>query len=155
MPHAFYGTVSINGAPAPVGIVIEARGEGVLTGIAGNPFTTAEAGKYGSASPLDSRLVVQGDIPDGATLNFYVNGVATAQTASWHSGVVTELNLTVDVVIPGDANGDGKVNACDITKVERIIAGLDAPFPGADADLSGTINAADITKIERIIAGLP
>ncbi|MBI4284371.1 MAG: hypothetical protein HY670_00505 [Chloroflexi bacterium] len=36
---------------------------------------------------------------------------------------------------PGDANGDGVVDALDITKVERIIAGLDALTYGADANL--------------------
>ncbi len=57
-------------------------------------------------------------------------------------------------IIPGDANGDGLVNAVDITKVERIIAHLDASTPGADANLDGSVNALDITSVERIIAGL-
>jgi len=55
-------------------------------------------------------------------------------------------------VIPGDANGDGLVNAVDITKVERIIAGLDAETPGADANEDGSVNALDITMVEIIIA---
>ena len=54
----------------------------------------------------------------------------------------------------GDANGDGQVNAQDITKVERIIAHLDTPTPGTDANLDGKVNALDITTVERIIAGL-
>lgn len=57
-------------------------------------------------------------------------------------------------VIPGDANGDGKVNVGDITKVERIILGLDAATPGADANLDGRVNVGDITKILRIVTGL-
>ena len=52
------------------------------------------------------------------------------------------------------ANQDGVVNSLDITKVERIIVGLDAPTPGADANQDGSIDACDITKVERIIAGL-
>jgi len=55
-------------------------------------------------------------------------------------------------VIPGDANGDGSVNALDITKVERIIAGLDAETLGADANEDGSVNALDITMVEIIIA---
>jgi len=55
-------------------------------------------------------------------------------------------------VIPGDANGDGVVNALDITKVERIIATLDAETPGADANEDGVVNALDITMVEIIIA---
>lgn len=57
--------------------------------------------------------------------------------------------------MPGDANGDNKVNAVDIIMVERIIAQFNAMTPGPDANLDGTVNAVDITKVERIIAGLP
>jgi len=56
--------------------------------------------------------------------------------------------------LPGDANGDGSINALDITKVERIIAGLDALNLGAAANQDSSINAQDITKVERVIAGL-
>jgi len=64
------------------------------------------------------------------------------------------ITVGVPGVIPGDANGDGDVNALDITKIERIIAGLDVETPGADANGDGDVNALDITKTERIIAGL-
>jgi hypothetical protein len=54
----------------------------------------------------------------------------------------------------GDANGDGDIDALDITKVERIVAHLDLETPGADANGDGEVNALDITKVERMIAGL-
>jgi len=60
----------------------------------------------------------------------------------------------VIVCQPGDANGDGIVNSLDITKVERIIVGLDTATPGADANQDGVVNNLDITKVERIIVGL-
>ncbi len=101
LPHAFYGNLTINDSPAPVGTQVEARGEGVSTGIEGNPIVTTAAGSYGSPDPMGSKLIVQGDILDGATLTFYVNGVeAEGVTAEWHSGEVTELDLTVTIVIP-------------------------------------------------------
>ncbi|MEK7353992.1 MAG: kelch repeat-containing protein, partial [Chloroflexota bacterium] len=101
-----------------------------------------------------------------AVLHFHVigaNGASSNITLS--SGVLsnnqaqeipaTWIGDSVEVgIIPGDANGDGVVNAIDITKVERIIAHLDSPTPGADANQDGNINALDITKVERIIAGL-
>ncbi|MBI4286475.1 MAG: immune inhibitor A [Chloroflexi bacterium] len=62
--------------------------------------------------------------------------------------------VTVVDVLSGDANGDEKVNAVDITKVERIVIGLDPATAGADANHDGDINALDITKVERIILGL-
>jgi hypothetical protein len=77
------------------------------------------------------------------------SGNPLAATYSW--SFTTEAESTV---VPGDANEDGEVNALDITKVERIIAGLDAETAGADANEDGSVNALDITKIERIIAGL-
>ncbi|MBI4286080.1 MAG: hypothetical protein HY670_09340 [Chloroflexi bacterium] len=58
------------------------------------------------------------------------------------------------VLLPGDADGDGRLTATDITKVERVIAGLDAETPGADANQDGFLNALDITRTERNIAGL-
>ncbi len=68
--------------------------------------------------------------------------------------IVTATFVESTAPVPGDANGDGHVNALDITKVERIIAGLDEATPGADANCDGHVNALDITKTERIIAGL-
>jgi hypothetical protein len=78
---------------------VEARGQGVRIGIEGNPIVTTEVGKYGSADPTGTKLVVQGDITDGAIITFYVNGVSTGQTAAWHSGDVTELNLAVTITV--------------------------------------------------------
>jgi len=100
LPHAFYGTVEINDSPAPAGTQVEARGEGVRAGIEGNPILTTAAGVYGTPNPMGLKLIVQGDILDGATITFYVNGVSTGQTAEWHSGEVTELDLAVTIPIP-------------------------------------------------------
>jgi hypothetical protein len=64
------------------------------------------------------------------------------------------VTVFYDAIAAGDANGDGVIDALDITSVERIIARLDAPTAGADANQDGKINALDITKIERLIGGL-
>jgi len=103
-PHAFYGTVEINGRPAGVGVEVEARGEGVLTEIEGNPITVTEAGKYGGPGPVDPKLVVQGETVEGGTpIEFYVDGTRAEcydpDTGEWVdtypfvSGEVSELNL--------------------------------------------------------------
>ena len=76
------------------------------------------------------------------------NNLAQEIPATWLGGSVQVGT------IPGDANGDGVVNALDITEAERIIVHLDQPTLGADANGDGSINALDITWIERIIAGL-
>jgi hypothetical protein len=87
-----------------------------------------------------------------ATLSTTITDVAGNPLASTYSWSFTTEVLTV---VPGDANGDGFINALDITKIERVIAKLDPPTPGADANQDGNIDALDITETERIIAALP
>ncbi len=107
-----------------------------------------DSGTYTATFTPDANL-------DGSTT--YTATLSTAITDAAGNPLAAQYSwsfITVQTVIPGDANGDGNVNALDITKVERIVAGLDAETPGADANGDGNINALDITKVERIIAGL-
>jgi hypothetical protein len=98
LPHAFYGAVEINGSPAPVGTSVKVMGDGVQTGVGNNPIVTIVEGEYGGGTnPMAPKLIVQGTIADGATVTFYVNGFDTGQTAQWHSGYVTEVNLAATI----------------------------------------------------------
>lgn len=151
LPGRFQGSVTINGKPAPAGIQVSARMSGV------NEVFTATTDAQGNYS----LFYVRGDDPDtaqkegginGDTIQFFVGG-ANATSCIFSNGASTTLNLNVTVLL-GDANGDRALNALDITKVERIIAGLDWPYLGADANLNGKMDALDITKVERLIVGL-
>jgi hypothetical protein len=82
----------------------------------------------------------------------YVRATDTASNTTAEENYATDTFTVSQDVIPGDANEDGVVNALDITKVERIIAGLDAETAGADANEDGEVNALDITMVEIIIA---
>ena len=108
-PQAFYGAVTAAGGPAPAGTVIEARGNGVRTGIPLNPLVTQEAGKYGGPGTLDPKLLVQGTVADGTAVEFYVNGekaqVAEAsgewrESYPFKSNGVVLLNLRVQTALP-------------------------------------------------------
>ncbi len=124
IPHAFYGTVEVNGDPAPVGTEVEARGDGVLTGVDGNPVVIIADGKYGNLDdPFELKLFVQGYIAEGATLTFYVSGVATGQTAEWHSGEVTEVNLTATIEgpLPGTTEVSDIISSAGVFS-EAVIA---------------------------------
>lgn len=97
LPHAFYGDVTINGVPAPDGSSVSAIASEGTTVAVQNPVTTV-GGSYGESSP---KLLVQGDIPDGATISFYVNGVNTGSTAVYEAGGgPTRMDLAITVVAP-------------------------------------------------------
>jgi hypothetical protein len=107
-------------------------------------------------------------ILSGNTTVTAVNGVATFSglsidcanpagnlyTLTAYSGNFTAVSNPFKVLHPGDANGDGAVSMADVTEVERVILGLDAPTCGCDAVGNGVINMAEVTKIERLILGL-
>jgi len=97
IPHAFYGDIKINGEPAPVGTIVEARGDGVKVGLEGNPIMTTEVGKYGTEGYGGAKLVVQGDIVGNTVLSFYINGEPADQTYTWKSMEITRLSLTATI----------------------------------------------------------
>jgi len=85
MSHQFYGTVSFDGDPVAQGTLVEAfvddvkEAETIMDG----------EGRYGYA-PI---FRVSGTA--GATVTFYVGGIEAAETATWESGKVQKLNLTI------------------------------------------------------------
>jgi hypothetical protein len=101
LPHAFNGDVVVNGAPAPDGTTISATvSEGTLAAGPQNPVTTV-GGSFGrgDAPPL----LVQGEIPDGATITFHVNGVPTGTTAVFETGggpTAVHLSVVTDATPP-------------------------------------------------------
>ena len=65
----------------------------------------------------------------------------------------TDIDFSLALIIPGDANGDGNVNMQDVTYTELIILGYFDPTPGADANGDGSTNMGDVTTIELMILG--
>ncbi len=59
----------------------------------GDSCTVTTAGSY-------AFLIVQGEIDDGATIHFYVDGQKAGQTFPFHDGWTTTLNLTVPAAPP-------------------------------------------------------
>ena len=103
-PHVFYGSAEVNGQPAPVGAMVEARGAGVKTGIPGNPVVVTVAGQYGWSAQGCYPLMVQGEVEDGTPIEFFIDGVkaeCAVPGGPWQSsypyqaGMFTELNLRV------------------------------------------------------------
>jgi len=90
IPHQFFGTVTVNSSTAAAGYVVEAK---VGSTDIGDSLTDSQ-GRYG----YEPVLMTAADA--GATINFYVNGVKASQAATFASGEITRLNLTVTGTVP-------------------------------------------------------
>ena len=90
VPHLFYGSVTLNSAPAPDGTTITAKINGIDVA-----STTTLDGKYGY-SPI-FYIPDPNNIREGDTISFFVNGVNTGQTYTFSNHDTTELNLTVTI----------------------------------------------------------
>jgi hypothetical protein len=108
------------------------------------------AENFGGTYNDDGALSVAVTLDGGYIATGYTDSYGSGGSDAW----LLKLGESGTTVTPGDGNGDGTVNALDITKVERVIVALDDETPGSDANGDGNINAMDITKIEMIIAGL-
>jgi hypothetical protein len=74
MPHVFYGTAFFEDQPVPSGVLIEARGTGVLENSEGNPIAVGAEGTYGGQGTFVPKLIVQGNISTGTPIEFFING---------------------------------------------------------------------------------
>ena len=96
LPHSFYGNVTGSDGPAPIGTEITAKVGGVQRGA----LTVTQAGQYGGPTALKTKLLVKGDISNGDTILFFVNGIQAEQTSVFDSGSVDRLD-TVDDELSG------------------------------------------------------
>ena len=77
-----------------------------------------------------------------------VNGKYTVNdiTAQYQGGTET---------LPGDVNGDGKVNVSDVTTLINMILGMQTMDQGkADVNGDGKVNVSDVTALINIILGI-
>ncbi len=92
LPAEFWGSVTIDGNPAPAGTVITARIGNHNTG----SLTLESAGVYGGDALFDKRLLVNGEDDDvGKTITFFVGGARATRTAVYTPGTSTHLDLVV------------------------------------------------------------
>jgi len=123
LPHAFLGSVEVNGQPAPVGALVEVRGDGVKIGTDTNPLSVTAAGRYGGPTRSEIKLAAQGTLRAGQALEFYVDGVRAQcarpdgewqDTFPYDPGVITELNLRVGVAPSPTASPTATVTVAPI-----------------------------------------
>jgi PKD repeat protein len=94
LPAEFYGTVTLQGNPAPAGTVIVAKIADQVRG----QLTLKDAGTYGGTGIFDDKLVVaatEDDLKSGAaTISFTVGDTVAAQNVPFEAGKVQKLDLT-------------------------------------------------------------
>lgn len=137
LPHIFYGDITINGSPAPVGTVVIAKVNGVEKG----RVTTEITGKYdGGPGAYDQKLLVQGNLTEGNLtegdpIRFTVSGVEASQTAQFESGKVEAKNL-----------------AFTIAQVEVTPSGLSGLLDNGTLAVSGTTeNATSLNTTQQVV----
>ena len=65
------------------------------------------------------------------------------------------ITITADTHIPGDINGDGKVNNKDVTRLQRYLKGAAVEVNEAALDVNGDgkVNNKDLTRLQRYVKG--
>lgn len=96
-PHLFYGSLTLNGANAPVGTTVTATIAGTTVGT----LTTTAAGLYGGASASEHKLAVTYST-NGAVITFSAGAATCIPTSSFSAGSSINLDL-----ICGEAAGGG------------------------------------------------
>lgn len=151
LPHAFYGNITINGEPAPIGTVLEARCQGVTVPLGGNPIMTSEVGKYGSESEHGAKLIVQGEEIEGnPVISFYINGHLADQTYTWQTGEITRLDLSVTISTTPE-NGEETSSAgtstlqCSLFGEERNVSISNTGEILESIEISSTLPSGKVT----------
>ncbi|OAI38727.1 hypothetical protein AYO38_09180 [bacterium SCGC AG-212-C10] len=92
-PARFVGTVSVNGAPAAAGTVIEARVGGASCGTT-TVFMNGSEARYSIDVKGADTASAPGCGTDGAAISFIVGGATAAQSGTWRNFDLNTLNLT-------------------------------------------------------------
>jgi len=93
IPHQFYGSVNFSNGPAPDGLLVEAKIDGVTVATT----ITSQSGKYGY-SPLffvtdpDSNRA-------GKTIKFFIGGIDTGKSATFENGEHTKIDFVIPLNI--------------------------------------------------------
>lgn len=111
-PPGYYGSLTINGQPAPAGTVITAMVGGEERG----SITTTGSGFYGD-DPGPAKLWVRAyQNETGTTVTFYVKGVASEQTAELPgAGIINRADLTFTGVPVSTAQTGASGSSSDST----------------------------------------
>lgn len=142
IPHQFYGYVNFTNAPAPDGIVIEARIDGKTVA-----STITLNGRYGYKPKLFF-VTDPNNNRAGKTINFYINGVDTGVTATFKNGSTTKIDFNIEGIV-----SEMNLNEDQTLTNENVFVSKDSPAIINIGDLltvSITSTEGTTAKIEKI-----
>ena len=150
-PARYYGTVTINGEPAPTGTTIEADVDSEVRG----SITVETGGSYGGPNASDEQLTLAGaPASENTTLTFYVtppdsDRLAAGQTDTWEPATRSELALTVEHTDDTDP-GESTINATDTTTDDSETAVTDtAPGFGVVVAVVALLGVTLLSRQQR------
>ncbi len=86
------------------------------------------------------------------TSNLQPNDVSESQAVGNDIEAVIKMN-PVSPTIPGDTNGDGLVDASDVTTLITVVLGSGEATDAADVNGDGVVDASDVTALISIVLG--
>lgn len=156
LPHVFYGAIVMpDEQPVPANQVVEVHGEGVATGIAGNPLLSSVGG-FGSGGATSPKLMAQGTIAAGAPLTFTVGGVpaqiyVVSNPDGWQDsipyapGEVTVVTLRIDTTLtPGPTPTDVYVYPTVTINEGSVVAYNEVAGTGGVQSTGGAVNPGSV-----------
>lgn len=138
-PSRFVGAVTVDGAPATAGTLIEARIGGATCGST-TVFMASGQARYVLDAPASEPTNSPNCGVDGSTVTFYVAGKQASQTGSWAN---YKLN-TVDLAVTSTATTPAPTAAPSVTP--------SAPVAGNSG--SGPISGVSLIEIMLVAAAL-
>jgi hypothetical protein len=121
----FYGSVTVNGAPAPDGLTVTA----VIGGVSVNWTAVTSSGTFQLGVPSDNADAPEKDGGlEGDMVEFYVNNINTGQTADFDTGGAIEVDLSI-----------GTSQPMYTLTVNVVGSGVVGTFPVQASYLNGTI----------------
>ena len=145
-----------------------ALNDGVYTFVAAGTAKTESGSHVWNAEKKTKIVTIKATIDSGVSCQLIVARSGDKQFSVGYddgsgSGVrpyyevaVNSQAVNLSGALLGDVNGDGKVNAGDLTKLARIVAKIDALDDSlksvADVTKDGSVNAGDLTMLARYVA---
>lgn len=141
-PSRFVGNITVDGAPATAGTLVEARINGTTCGST-TVFMNGSEARYVLDSPASEPTNSPNCGVDGSTVTFYVAGKQASQTGSWANYQLNTVNLTVTTAAPTTPT------------VQPTAAPSRTPSaPVAGNSDSGPVSGASVLEIMLVAAAL-